>query len=489
MTARGDVLLGIDLGTTNLKCVAVSADGDITELATVAVVSRIDGRTYEQDPDTWWSILQDACTAAVENGFDLTRVAAIGLTGQMHGPVLIDRNGNATRPCLTWADTRSLAETRDLRASHGERFLAITNNEVDVVFTAPKLLWIARHDHGALGSALWVVSPKDLLRARLTGEWGTDRTDAAGTMLLDVATDAWSQELLDTVGIAPAAMPTVDGSVNVIGTVTAEAAMATGLPCGVPVVAGSGDIASATLGAGMVQPDQVYINVGTAAQVLSIHEGLSAPRRYWLAHVSPNMSIHSSTVFGAGLAHAAVARSSLRGMGSPEERFALLDAAAAKIDLGSDRLMFIPSLASPDGERESDDSGGEFVGSAGSPVQRYRAVLEGVALAIDSLIPDASTSIRVGGGIRRSNLWLTILASVLEMPIEIVEHDASPVGAAMLAGIGIGWFSSPADAADRCLRVGRTVSPVSIVGLEETKRRFAHLVVDSAGETAEENAT
>jgi xylulokinase len=188
------------------------------------------------------------------------------------------------------------------------------------------------------------------------------------------------------------------------------------------------------------------------------------------------MSIHSGTVFGAGLAHAAVARaSSTADTGPAAERFARLDAAAAEIEFGSDGLLFIPSLASPDGERNSDDSGGDFVGSAASPVHRYRSVLEGVALAIDSLVPGGSAPVRVGGGIRRSNLWLTILASTLESPIEIVEYDASPVGAAMLAGIGIGWFTSPADAAGRCVHVGRTVAPSPIRGLDAIKERFASL--------------
>jgi len=477
VTGSGDVLLGVDLGTSNLKCVGLSASGDISDVASMPIPSRIDGPVFEQDPKAWWIALRQACLDASRNGFDLRRVAAVGLTGHMHGTVLVDGRGDPVRSCLTWADTRAVAETRELKANHEDRFLSITHNEVDVVFTAPKLLWIARHDRPSLDAARRLVSPKDLLRARLTDGWGSDRTDAAGTMLLDVATDEWSTELLSMVGIAPEIMPPVAASTDVIGTVTGKAAIATGLPVGIPVVAGSGDIASATLGAGMVQPGQVYINVGTAAQVLSIHEGLSAPRRYWLAHASPERSIHSSTVFGAGLAHTAVARSvDIPGADSAAERFARLDAAAADIPFGSSGLLFLPSLGRSDGARSADGMGGTFVGTAPSPVHRYRAVVEGVALAIGSLVPAGSAAIRVGGGIRRSDLWLTILASVLEKPIEIVDHDASPVGAAMLAGVGLGWFSSLPDAAEKCTSAGRTVNPVPIAELATIKQQFANLI-------------
>ncbi len=492
MKSSGDVLLGIDLGTSNLKCVGLSAAGDISELASVPITSRIEGREYEQSPDAWWTALQQACAIAVSDGFDLRRVAAIGLTGHMHGTVLIDDRGVPTHPCLTWADTRAVAETRELRVNHERQFRDVTLNEVDVVFTAPKLLWIGRHEPGALESARWIVSPKDLLRARLTGGWGSDRTDAAGTMLLDVETDEWSSELLEIIGLEPAVMPAVSGSDEVIGVVTDAAATATGLPVGVPVVAGSGDIASATLGAGMVQPGQVYVNVGTAAQVLSIHEGLGAPQRYWLAHVSPEMSIHSSTVFGAGLAHAAIARSvPVPGASSMTERFAALDTEAGKIEFGSEGLMFIPSLGSADGERESDSTGGSFVGTVASPIHRYRAVLEGISLAIASQIPPGFDAIRVGGGIRRSGLWLGVLSSILETPIEVVDHDASPVGAAMLAGLGIGWFSSLSNTAGTCAHVSRTVNPEPIHGLGAAKRRFAEAarVATSAapsGDTADQ---
>jgi len=476
VSRSGDVLLGIDLGTSNLKCVGVSAAGDISELASVPITSTIDGRVYEQDPDSWWDALQRACAMAARSGFDLDRVAAVGLTGHMHGTVLIDGSGDPTRPCITWADMRAVAETRYLRSNYEQQFRAITLNEVDVVFTAPKLLWIAHHDAHALRQARWIISPKDFLRARLTGGWGTERTDAAGTMLLDVAGDEWSSELLDFVGIERDVMPRVAGSREIVGAVSASAGDATGLPVGVPVVAGSGDIASATLGAGMVRPGQVYINVGTAAQVLSIHGGLSAPSRYWLAHTSQTMSIHSSTVFGAGLAHAAVARSiTSSDTGSMAERFSHLDAEAAGIAFGAGGLMFIPSLASPDGERESHGMGGYFIGSAASPLHRYRAVLEGVALAIESLIPEGFGSIRVGGGIRRSGLWLEILSSILDAPIEVVDHDASPVGAAMLAGVGLGWFASLSDAAAKCVPAGREVIPSPVEGLVAMKERFLEM--------------
>jgi len=473
VTGRRDVLLGIDLGTTNLKCVGVSADGRIEEWARVPVTSRIDGDVYEQDPEGWWDGLKRACELAREQGFDPERVAAVGLTGHMHGTVLVDADGRAVRPCLTWADTRAAAEAEELRERYGERFLQTTRNDVDVVFTAPKLLWIARHDPGALAETRSVLSAKDFLRGRLTGRWGTDRTDAAGTLLLDVATDEWSPELARAAGVDPDTVPSVAASAEIVGTVTQSAASLTGLPAGIPVVAGSGDIASAMLGAGAVNPGSVYVNVGTAAQVLTAYEGLDAPRRYWLADVSPAMSIHSGTVFGAGLAHTAVARFVLGTDTAPTgDAFSRLDAGAAEIPFGSEGLGFIPSLGDDEGA-PGGDAGGVFVGTETSPLHRYRAVLEGIAVAIDSFVPDNREIVRVGGGIRKSRLWLSILATVLGVPVEVIGHDASPVGAAMLAGVGIGWFDSPADAAARCVRISRTVRPERVDELDAIKERFA----------------
>lgn len=470
------VLLGIDLGTSSLKCVAISRDGELENLATVPITSHIDGRVHEQDPEEWWLALRSACAIATREGFDLRRVTAIGLTGHMHGTVLVDGTGESLRPCITWADTRAQGEALELRRDYGERFRSITMNDVEVVFTIPKLLWIDRHERGVFKNTRWIVSPKDFLRARLTDVWATDRTDAAGTLLLDVETWQWSSELLEIVGFRPEVMPPVLSPVDVVGAVTRLAQRETGLTVGIPVVVGAGDIACATLGAGMTEPGEVYINIGTAAQVLSIHAGMTAPHRYWLADVSPEKSIHSGTVFGAGLAHSAVASAiDMPDAGSITDRYGEMDRQAREIEFGSGGLMFVPSLGGSAEVGARRGLGGEFTGLVASPVHKYRAVLEGVAFAIQTLLPAGFESIRVGGGIRNSRLWLEILATVLEAPIQTVDHDASPVGAAMLAGVGVGWFESLSDAAAWRICAGRTVYPVPVPDLQVMKRRFAGL--------------
>lgn len=476
MTRREPVVLGIDLGTSSLKLLAMTRLGKLSPLVSVPITSHVDGALHEQDPEEWWHRLRSAYTIASSRGFDLSRIEAIGLTGHMHGAVLIDAAGHPMRRCITWADTRARAEADELRRDHGASYSGATMNDVDVVFTAPTYLWLTRHECETVAGARWLVSPKDFLRARLTGVWATDRTDAAGTQLFDVIMDRWSKELLDSVGLRSNQMPNVLQSGDIAGRVNRPASEATGLPEGIPVVAGGGDVPCATLGAGMTSPGEVYINVGTAAQVLSIHNGSTAPSQYWMADVSPERSIHCRTVFGAGLAHSAiVSEIAIPETESPAGRFQMLDDLARRIPFGADGQLFIPHHRAGDAG-SSTEGGGTFVGASQPAMHRYRAVLEGVALAIESLVPPGTGQIRIGGGIRRSDLWLEIVASVLEKPIRVVDRDASPAGAAMLAGVAVGWFSSLEEATKECDGDEQWIDPVPIEGLAVMKERFADRV-------------
>jgi len=412
----------------------------------------------EQDPEDWW-VGAAAALAEVSAGHS---VAGIGLSGQMHGLVVLDAEGRVIRPALLWNDQRTAAECVEIEERVGpERLIELTGNRALTGFTAPKLLWLRRHEPEAYARIARVMLPKDYVRLRLTGEWAIDAADASGTLLFDVARRRWSDEVLDALELPREWFPPVLESPDQAGVATVGVAGA------VPVAAGAGDQPAAALGVGIDKPGPVSVVLGTSGVVLAALPGYAHDpegRVHAFCHAVPGtwqaMGVMLSAAGSLEWLHERLA---------PGTSFDELVSEAAAWPPGAEGLLFAPYLAGERTPHADPDARGAFVGlqlrhDRGALV---RAVLEGVAFglrdaldAVRALGVDASVG-RVSGGGARSPLWLEIVASVLDIPLERTEsEEGSAYGAALLGGVAGGVFADASEAVARCVRVGeRPVEP------------------------------
>jgi xylulokinase len=471
-------LVGLDVGTTGVKAVALSPDGEVLAVATRPyALSTPRAGWAEQDPEEW-SHAADAALGEVTAGRD---VAGIGLSGQMHGLVALDEAGRVIRPAILWNDQRTAAECAEIEERLGlERLVALTGNRALTGFTAPKLLWLRRHEPAAYARITRVLLPKDFVRLRLTGEWAIDASDASGTLLLDVGRRAWSEEVLDALELPAEWLPPVLESPERAGLVAAR----NSLLQGVSVAAGAGDQPAAAVGVGADRPGVLSVVLGTSGVVL-------APLQAY-AH-DPRGRVHAfcHAVPGAWQAmgvmlSAAGSLQWFRDRLAPDAPFDRLLAEAAAWEPGAGGLVFLPYLAGERTPHADPDARGAFVGlelrhDRGALV---RAVLEGVAFGLrDSLdllrsLGVAAASARVSGGGARGRLWLEIVASVLDVPLELTgSEEGSASGAALLGGVAGGVFADVHDAVDRCVHVRDVVepSPVWRDAYSEQHGRFREL--------------
>ncbi|MCL5676853.1 MAG: FGGY family carbohydrate kinase, partial [Firmicutes bacterium] len=345
------LLLGIDLGTSAVKVLAVSSDGEILGIGSAGYVLQTPHPGWvEQDPAEWWQAVRSAvrqCLAALPAG---RSVDAIGFSGHMSGLVLVDEAGRPVRPCIMLTDTRSEEQSARLRRSVGERVRAITGNFPLDAFVAPKLLWVKEREPEVHRRARTFLFPKDYIRFLLTGDLRTEPADAGNTLFLNPRTGAWDRDLCRGLGLDPELAPPVAQSAEVVGRVTAEAAAACGLPAGVPVVAGGGDMACSAVGIGAVEPGVVAVTIGTAAQVLACVPDLSdavGGQLTFHPHAEPGTLFALGSIFSGGLATRWLARAF-----GEEERlnqdapayFAELSDQAAAAPPGSGGVIFLPFL-------------------------------------------------------------------------------------------------------------------------------------------------
>jgi xylulokinase len=446
-------LVGLDVGTTGVKALAVSPTGEVLARAEVSYpLSTPQPGWSEQDPDDWWRAAQAALDALRRDD-----VAGIGVAGQMHGLVLLDRERRVLRPAILWNDQRTAAECAEIEERIGlERLVSITGNRALTGFTLPKLLWVRRHEAAVYERVAHVLLPKDYVRLRLTGELATDVADASGTLLLAVPDRRWSRELLDVLEIPPEWLPPLHESPEAAGNAAN----------GVPVAAGAGDQAAGALGVGVEGPGPLSVVLGTSGVVFAALDSFSfdpAGRAHSFCHAVPGRW-HAMGV----MLSAAGSLRWFRDAIAAGEDYGALDAEAAHWDPGAEGLHFLPYLAGERAPHADPDARGAFVGLSlrhdrGALV---RAVLEGVAFGLrDSLellrgLGVRADSARVSGGGARSALWVRMVASILGLPLErtAVEEGAA-YGAALLAGVAGGVFADPAEAVAACVRVTETVEP------------------------------
>jgi xylulokinase len=446
-------LVGLDVGTSSTKAIAVAPDGAVIGRAggEYAVSTPAPGHA-EQDPELWWWAAQ----AALDE-LDAGDVAGIGLSGQMHGLVLLDERLRPLRPAILWNDQRTAAECEEIERAVGlERLIELTGNRALTGFTAPKLLWVRRHEPDVYGRIAHVLLPKDYVRLRLTGELGTDVSDASGTLLFDVGARDWSEQVLELLGLPGEWFPPALESAAVSGSTAA----------GVPVAAGGGDQAAGAVGVGVVRPGSVSVALGTSGVVFGVLPELAVDPRgtaHTFCHAVPGTWHAMGVMLSAAGALEWLQRSVVPG--TPIG--ALLDAAAGW-EPGCEGLQFAPYLAGERTPHADPDARAAFVGLGlrHDTGALARAVLEGVAYGLrDSLellrgLGLRPASGRLGGGGSRSDLWRRIVATVLDLPLEITAtDDAAAFGAALLGGVAAGTFADVPAAVEACVQVTGRVDP------------------------------
>jgi xylulokinase len=474
-------VIGIDTSTTATKAVLIDAGGVVVGIGTAEYGYEVPRPLWsEQQPSLWW----DGTVAAVRSvlattGVSGADVAAIGLTGQMHGLVLLDAAGEVLRPAILWNDQRTAAACDAIREALGpERLIAITGNDALTGFTAPKLVWVRDNEPETWTRVAHVLLPKDYVRLRLTGTYALDKADGAGTLLFDLAARDWSPVVLDALGIDPAWMPPTFEGPEVTGTVTAAAAAATGLRAGTPVVAGGGDQSANAVGVGAVSVGTVALSLGTSGVVFASTDApLTDPRGqvHAFCHAVPGRW-HLMTVMLSAAGSLRWFRDAL----APGVEFADLSAEAAGVPAGSDGLLFLPYLTGERSPHPDPLARGAFVGLTVTHERRHltRAVLEGVAFGLrdglDLMIATgmpAPSQIRASGGGTASPLWCQILADVLEAEVATVSTaEGAAYGAGLLAAVGAGWFPDVPSATAAAV----TVTPVAAPGADASHYAEAH---------------
>jgi xylulokinase len=471
-TAPGRRYLGIDLGTSSVKAVLIDSDANLLADAQVHYdVSRPRAGWAEQNPEAWWAATAEAIRQVI--GAAPGALAGVGLSGQMHGLVLVDASGTPLRPAIIWSDSRSLGQVDawshaldPAQIEHRSGFPIATG------MTGTSLTWVRDHEPEVYAAARTVLLPKDYIRFRLTGELATEPTDAGGSLLFDIRSGAPLHTVFERVGLREELLPPIVPSLSVAGAVNAEAAAQTGLPTGTPVAAGGGDQSMAALALGLDDPGRAAVAISSGGTVFkrTSHPLDHTHGLHVLPHAIPSQWLAMGVVLSAGLSIDWLARRMFGGAASPAEITSLMTRASGVVP-GAEGLLFSSQLG---GRRTpSADAGvrGSLVGLGYRHGQEHitRAMIEGVCFALaDSLraMDSAEEPVReivISGGAARFAVWQQTLSDVTGLPVRVsldIEHSA--IGAGMAAARAVG---SPVTVG-RDARLGPTVLPeASAVGV------------------------
>lgn len=466
----GRYLLGIDASTTATKAILIDHSGKVVAVAATEYGFDTPQPLWsEQDPALWWhAAIQSIRRVLAEAQIDAAHVAAVGLTGQMHGLTLLDDEGKVLRPAILWNDQRTGAQCDEIRRRLGKaELIRTTGNDALTGFTAPKILWVREHEPELFARAQSFLLPKDYLRFRLTGVQATDRADGSGTLLMSLQARDWSQRVLDALELPHNFVPKSYEGTEVTGTITADAATATGLAAGTPVMAGGGDQAAGAVGVGAVQEGIVSLALGTSGVVFATtNRPFYEPegRLHAFCHSVPGRW-HLMGVMLAAAGSLRWYRDTLApGMGYDE----LLEP-AAQIAPGSEGLIFLPYLTGERTPHPDPLARGAFVGLTVRHTKPHltRALLEGVAFGLrDSfeLMKGVGLGrryqVRVSGGGARSPIWRQILADVLGAELVTINTtEGAAFGAALLAGVGVGVWSDVDAACAEAIHVTGSTKP------------------------------
>ncbi|NLN18016.1 MAG: xylulokinase [Firmicutes bacterium] len=468
----GQYLLGIDIGSGACKITLIDLQGRPVYTAAHEYPTYYPQAGWaEQNPPDWYEAVCAAVLQMKEKGFVSSKIAAVCLSAPTHTAVLMDEHFRVLRPAILWTDQRSAPQAERLEREFGQEIFEVTCNRVDPVWTLPQLLWIKENEPQVWHKVAYILFAKDYVRWRLTGTYVTDSIEAVGSMLFDARTKRWSERLCTLVGLSTERLPKVVEPTEVVGWVTAEAARATGLQEGTPVIAGATDTALEVFGAGAVESGQSTIKLATAGRICVITDrACPHPYLFNYPHVVPGRwypgtGTKSCASSYRWLRDALYGHEKAAALESGANVYELIDQEAARVPVGSEGLLFQPYLLgelSPYGDPYLK---GAFFGLTMRHTRAHfaRAVLEGVGFSLlDSMsvleeMGMAPQDLRIIGGGARSPLWRQIISDILGQSLTQPLTADSSFGGALLAGVGIGLFEDAAAAAKQCVKTaGRT---------------------------------
>lgn len=472
-------LLGIDVGTTGAKALLIEAGGAVKASATTEYPMFTPQPLWaEQNPADWWAASVTSIKRVLKNGeVEADEVAGIGLTGQMHGLVLLDVHGDVLRPCIMWNDQRTAAQCAAITEKVGQdRVLELTGNPILPGFTAPKIVWVREHEPEVYEQIAHVLLPKDYVRYCLTQSFFSEVSGASGTSMFDVGQRRWSDDMLGALDVPREWLPEVAESPEVTAHVSARAAKETGLLEGTPVVGGGGDQAAQAVGTGIVTEGLVSATIGTSGVVFAASDEYRVEpegRLHAFCHAVPGMWHLMGVMLSAAgsfrwyrdtLGNAERAKAAETG----RDAYDILTEAAAEVPAGCEGLLFLPYLSGERTPHPDPNARGVFFGLTlrHEKAHMTRAVLEGVTFGLrDSLelmreLGLSFEQVRASGGGARSPLWRQILADVFDTEIVTVNvTEGAAYGAALLAGVGTGVYDDVAEAAQTVIRVTDRTQP------------------------------
>jgi xylulokinase len=482
-------LLGIDVGTSGAKTVLFRDNGDVVAAHTAEYpMNQPYNGWAEQDPLDWWKAVCEGVQTVLAAGdsplFDRLSIAGVGLSGQMHGLVLLDKDGVPLRPSIIWCDQRTEAETEDMARILGRRrIIEITANPPMTGFTAAKILWVKKHEPEIWARTAHILLPKDYIRYMLTGDFASDVSDASGMQLMDVSRRCWSSEMLDALGIDIDLLPKLYESQEITGRISSGGAKASGLAEGTPIAGGAGDNPAAAVGTGVVREGRAFTTIGSSAVIYAVSDNLCIDlqgRIHSLCASVPGKWTFMSCTQGAGLSVKwtrdnfcadAIAEAESRGIDS----YDVLDEEADKIPIGSDGLLYLPYLMGERSPHPDADCRGVFFGLSAMHTRAhiFRAVREGIAFSqlecldvFRELGVSVHDMILTGGG-SHSALMRQMLADLYGCPVKTLKSDeGAALGAALLAGVGVGLFTDLDDAYETIVRpnIGNELPPSKEAG-------------------------
>lgn len=468
-------LFGVDFGTGGCKATVIDLDGNICATAFQEYPSEHAKPGWsEQDPALWieaFVTTVKACREQMPDGFE--GVLGLAVSASAHNAVLLDKDGRVIRRCIMWNDQRSAGQCDRLKKDHGEEIYRIGMQMPTPTWTLPQLMWIRENEPENYGKISRLMFVKDYVRSWVTGDFCTDVVDAQGSLLYDAQNGRWSPELCGMIGLPLEVLPDVRRSKEIVGHVRGEAARLTGLPEGLPVIAGCSDTAAEDFSAGAVRPGQVIVKLATAGNVNIVADrGIPHPKTFtypysveglWYTVTGTNSCALAYRWMRDSLYKTEKAVCESRG----EDVYRWMDADAAAVELGAGGLLFHPYLLGERCPYFNAKARGDFFGITMMHEKGHfaRALLEGVAFSLYDCLQVLSgfnknmADIAIIGGGAKSPLWCQIVCDVFGLEVKQPEHAESSFGGALLAGVGVGAFASELEAAEKCIRIKKSYKP------------------------------
>jgi len=500
-------LLGIDVGTSGTKVALFDIAGRLIGSATHEYpLFQPENGWAEQDPDDWWRAVVAGISALTRDYPEpCADIVGIGVTGQMHGLVMLDEAGVVIRPAILWCDGRTIEQCAEITERVGaQKLIDITANPALPGFTAGKILWVRQHEPANYARCRHILLPKDYIRYKLTGVIAADATDASGTNLFDVAKRAWSSEILGILDIDEALLPPVYESPEVLGTVTEASAELTGLTSGIPVVAGAGDNAAAAVGMGVVKAGRAFTSIGSSGVIFAHSDTVAIDpggRVHTFCAAAPGTWTVMSCTLAAGLSlrwyRDTFCQSEIEAASTMDvDPYDLITQGIRRIQPGADRLIYLPYLMGERSPLLDSNARGVFFGLSTIHTRAHvaRSVMEGITYSLrqcldvlrDMDVP-CDHMLACGGG-AKSEFWRQMLADMFSIPVAVPINDEGPAfGAALLAGVGAGVYASVEDACERTVKVSDTIASDPAMGAvyEPYYRLFTQLYPVLADQFAE----